>query len=64
MLATGERHGSLAVVPLIGDKRYYGEAPMWLRRFERAVRGGCSSHSIDTSGRSVPIWHTTCATLT
>jgi hypothetical protein len=28
---------SLPVVPLIGDKRYYGEAPVGLRRCERAV---------------------------
>ena len=28
---------SLTVVPLIGDKRYYGEAPVRLRRYERAV---------------------------
>ena len=28
---------SLTVVPLIADKRYYGEAPMGLRGYERAV---------------------------
>src|ERR1039457_6410983 len=30
-------HRSLPVVPLIADKRYYGEAPVRLRRYERAV---------------------------
>jgi hypothetical protein len=37
---TGPSRGtprSLPVVPLIGDKRYYGEAPVGLWRYERAV---------------------------
>src|ERR1035441_1948463 len=32
-------HRSLAVVPLIGDKRYYGETPMRLRRDCRPISG-------------------------
>src|ERR1035441_7344144 len=35
--ACGSRR-SLAVVPLIGDKRYYGETPMRLRRDCRPIR--------------------------
>ena len=36
-VASRESHGILPVVPLIGDKRYYGEAPA---RFRRGPRGG------------------------
>src|ERR1017187_7753228 len=36
--AGGSRR-SLAVVPLIGDKRYYGETPVRLRRDCRPIRG-------------------------
>src|ERR1039458_3412284 len=39
----------LPVVPLIPDKRYYGESPVGLRRYERAVGGRRSSHSIENS---------------
>ena len=39
----------LPVVPLIPDKRYYGESPVGLRRYERAVGGRRSSHSPENS---------------
>ena len=39
----------LPVVPLIPDKRYYGESPVGLRRYERAVGGRRSSHYIENS---------------
>ena len=35
-----EPHRSLAVVPLIPDKRYYGESPASLQGGSRPVRGG------------------------
>jgi hypothetical protein len=45
-----ERHRSLPVVPPLVERRYYGEAPVGLRRYERAV------------GDAVPPFHRTAKT--
>ena len=44
-VATREHHRGLAVVPLIRNQRYYGEAPVWLRRGYGVLPGrmGCPS---------------------
>ena len=36
----------------IPDQRYYGESPVRLRRYERAVGGRRSSHSIENSEKA------------
>jgi len=53
--ACGSRR-SLAVVPLIGDQRYYGETPMRLRRDCRPIRGNGPGGWRWVSGRRLAFW--------
>jgi hypothetical protein len=53
--ACGSRR-SLAVVPLIGDQRYYGETPMRLRRDCRLIRGNGPGGWRWVSGRRLAFW--------
>ena len=58
-----ESHGSLAVVPLIPDKRYYGETPAGPARATGAVSEGIASGKMivirqpQHKGFSVSHWH-------
>src|ERR1022692_4440146 len=53
--ACGSRR-RLAVVPLIGDKRYYGDTPMRLRRGCRPIRGNGSGGSRWVRGQRPAFW--------
>ena len=48
-VTTPEPQGNLAVVPLIGDKRYYGEVPLRFRCSPGEIGGMVLSQGINAS---------------
>src|ERR1019366_1596414 len=54
-VSPGPRH-SLTVVPLIGDKRYYGEATAWLPRGSRPIRGIGPGGWLWVKGQRLAFW--------